>query len=46
MATILEKINAESSGQRLMRLYREGVFLVAYEQSAYLFHRFVLSVLY
>lgn len=24
-----------------MRLYREGVFLVAYEQSAYLFHRFV-----
>ena len=24
-----------------MRFYRNGVFLVAYEQSAYLFHRFV-----
>lgn len=41
MAGIKDKLIKENSSQRVIRFYREGVFLVAYEQSAYLFHRFV-----
>jgi hypothetical protein len=37
MASIQEIIKNESSDSKLIHLYREGIFLKGYEQSAYLF---------
>lgn len=41
MATIKEVLNQEDQGRNCIYLYKEGIFLIAYDRSAYLFTKYI-----